>query len=170
MKVLVSNILFFFIVIACVSPNNYRLKGRALNSIIFNVLDTTSVYESSLLDETGDSTYSFIRFFSDGRVFLSDRYSHKPQEVDFNSLKSGQKAYFDVVEKGNVRIEFYINGKDGYDYYYYKVYEDSIVCYLHRTNINGGTKNKLNFVKKRKDAKLMTYEKDWYNEKKEPLW
>ena len=167
----ISFILLFstLLIGACTHPNKYRLakKSHTINKEIYKILDTNSVYVSKyIFYHSGglDSSYYFTRYFGDGKLFLSKEYKKEPTIVDFNNMLDGQKAYYDITKKGYLRLESFINGLDGYYYYYAKIYKDSIVTFMHKTQLFFGAKDNVHYVEYKINVNLNRFNTDdWIN-------
>ncbi|MEN8194615.1 MAG: hypothetical protein ABFS12_17475 [Bacteroidota bacterium] len=103
----------------------YDFKKDARKLSMYNDIDFTSVYIHKYYSESyKDSTFYFIRFFNDGRVFMSDYYYSEPTEKECNNLTYGRRGYYRIREF--IEMEFYINGYDGYWIYVCEIYDDKL--------------------------------------------
>lgn len=154
---------------ACTLPNKYKLaKNRYnINTDIYKILDTNCVYVNKYFYyHSGglDSVYYFKRFFGNGKVFLSKSFKNEPTIADFNNMNYGQKAYYDITKEGFLRYESYMDGLDGYDYFYAKIYNDSIVTFLHKTQLFFGAKDNVHYVEYKINVNLNRFNTDdWIN-------
>lgn len=160
-------------------PNRFRLK-RTNKKTDFQALfksdsiqmpDTNAVYLLSYFNDAfNDSIFEFTRYFGNGRVYTSQTfYGIPPTEFDFNEmsvdgpdyLRKGQKHYYDITKDGLLKLEYFVNGYDGYDYIYAKVYPDSFVCFLRKPRRILTNSSPMNAVYVRKEVKLTNFNVDW---------
>lgn len=100
-------IIFSFLLSSCivcnfkVAPNggvrpkypNFSLAEKATPLNSTGLIDTNAIYV-----EKFNRDYSFIRFFSDGRVFESHNLNYFPTNEDINNLGYGRAGYYKIVE------------------------------------------------------------------------
>ncbi|MCS3799159.1 hypothetical protein [Niastella sp. OAS944] len=69
-------------------------------------LKDTSVISPNAVYVRGKNTYSFIRFFKDGKALVSFDYLSYPTEEQFNDFSYCRPAYY-TIKDDQVIVEFY---------------------------------------------------------------
>ena len=114
----------------CHAKKKYRfemLKKEGVH-IDTSLVKTTGVYicKDSIidLDKKIRTTYSFYRFFDNGKVYRSCRYLSFPDEAELNGLNYG--TYGEYKTEGNTLVmEGY--SPAGYMWHYFEVNSDTII-------------------------------------------
>lgn len=98
------------------------LKKEKLNTGTLR-FDGVYVWNYDIPNGTPTGRYIFIRFFENGRVYLSCTYDSIPTDEDFNSLNYGGYGHYSVLDN-KVIIETYA-GYVGYYYTYFALNENN---------------------------------------------
>ena len=130
--------LLFLILTDCViNPKNYTYKNKfSLNNSsklnIENYLRTDCFYINSENEEYVSGklkTYKFMKFYKNGRVYISKTFLDSIPIKEYNNFvslediyiekkiidyNSGRKGYFIINENGILKIEQYINAGSGF--------------------------------------------------------
>tara|TARA_Y100000589_G_scaffold193162_1_gene182830 strand:- start:576 stop:1076 length:501 start_codon:yes stop_codon:yes gene_type:complete len=126
------------ILFSCYPPGNYRLKNSSNDKFVENFnckLDTSAVYTfERKVYSSGEYVHYFYfhRYFGDGRVFLSNYQKEVFTKEDFDDFSKGQKTYYTFTKNKDLKLESYMNSKDGYYLFFGKVLKDSILFYGYR--------------------------------------
>src|SRR5687767_12514293 len=85
-----------------------------LSNQLFELKDTSiitpnAVYVIESKDVvTSKKRYTYLRFFNDGKAFISFAYLSYPGVEEFNDLSYGRPAFY-TIKDGDVIIEFYMD-------------------------------------------------------------
>ena len=88
----------------------YKLSKQAFILNDTSIVSTNAVFVASeyLCGEKCDTSYTFMRFFNDGRVFISFVYLSYPSAEEFNDLSYGKYGRY-IVKEGEVIVEVYMD-------------------------------------------------------------
>jgi len=105
-----------------IDTNKIRIDGV----YIFSSPCQNEFYAILYKNKCYDSTYSFFRFFDNGRVFFSSSYCSFPKEEEVNRLDYGSYGYY-KVEGDTLIIERHNSGGGGSFCYfdYHKIGDNS---------------------------------------------
>jgi hypothetical protein len=95
---------------------NFKLLKKEGLNIDTNLVKVSGVYITKF--EGGMGTYEFIRFFENGRVFLSCGYCSYPTIEELNNLNYGDFGYY-IIKDGEVKVEKF----SSYVRYYYHFFD-----------------------------------------------
>lgn len=87
------------------------------------------------------NSYTFMRFFNDGRVFISFAYLSYPSIEEFNDLSYGKYGRY-IAENGEITIEFYMNKQYGVMFMFAKPITSAIQFYATSFRRHALIKNK----------------------------
>src|SRR6218665_1103160 len=92
----------------------YKLSKQPFILNDASIVPTNAVFVSSeyLCGEKCDTSYVFMRFFNNGRVFVSFSYLSYPSVEEFNDLSYGQYGLY-IVKDGEVIVEIYMDKASG---------------------------------------------------------
>lgn len=93
-----------------VSPNDYYLNAEYLCSL------------------RCDTLFTFMRFYSDGRMFCSFLYKSPPGWLELKDTTYGKFGRY-VITDGNLKVELYQDNHDGYAFMYAYPVPDGIQFY-----------------------------------------
>ena len=96
----------------------YKLAKQALSLSDTTLINSKVAYISSeyLCGFGCDSSYTIMRFFDDGKVFISATYLSYPKFAEFNDLNYGRYGRY-IVKDGKIIVEFYQNKQYGIQFY-----------------------------------------------------
>lgn len=98
----------------------YKLSKQAFTLNDTSIVSSNAVYVL-MLEEVErknyevvkrSNSYTFMRFFNDGRVFISFAYLSYPSVEEFNDLSYGKYGRY-ILKDGEIIIEFYQNRQYG---------------------------------------------------------
>jgi hypothetical protein len=98
----------------------YKLSKQAFTLNDTSIVSSNAVYVL-MLEEVErknyevvkrSNSYTFMRFFNDGRVFISFAYLSYPSAEEFNDLSYGKYGRY-ILKDGEIIIEFYQNRQYG---------------------------------------------------------
>jgi hypothetical protein len=107
---------------------NLSKKLFALNDTSIISCNATYVLSEYLCGEKCDSLYTYMRFFNDGRLFVSFPYLSYPGAKEFNDLNYGRYGRY-IVKDGIIKTELYINKHDDMMYMFAKPVSNGIQFY-----------------------------------------
>jgi len=82
----------------------------SINAVYILQLHETEWKDYKRVDST--TSYTYMRFFNDGRVYISFAYLSYPTAEEFNDLSYGKYGRY-VVKDGKITVEFYMNRQYG---------------------------------------------------------
>lgn len=102
------------------SPKTYNFKILKKNDFNLDstVVKTNGVYYSMRRNHSGDTTYSFMRFFENGRYFSGGSRNEFPNNEKLNGIKCGSYGRY-ILKNDTIIIENH-NASAGYVFHYYK--------------------------------------------------
>jgi len=151
---------------------NFELAKKQYTLLDNYQIDTNAVYiEVWPYSFTGDTSYIFYRFFHNGKVYVSKRYTKMPNNNgQFNDLQSGLIGYYTIENGNELIIEIFEPNNTGnqYEWYYGKVMGDSIIFDQEDSHLFFiRTKKKL---KEYHIIKLSKYNPSWLKLNSQPDW
>lgn len=96
----------------------FRLLKKEGLHIDTNKVKVNGVYVNKYISETGAISYSFLRFFTNGKVFISCEYCGSINPSDFGNFNYGKFGEF-KLEGDLIKMEVFAT----YPRYYYAYYE-----------------------------------------------
>lgn len=108
----------------------FQLSKQSFTLCDTSIISPNAVFVLSeyLCGQKCDSLHTFIRFFSDGKVFVSFPYQTYPKVHEFNDLSYGKYGRY-IVKDGDIKIELYMNKQHGLMYMYAKPVNRGIQFY-----------------------------------------
>lgn len=102
------------------------------SSIVSNKIRFVNIIEEENRKDykivTSIKSYTFIKFFDDGRVFVSFPYLSFPNKVEFNNYSYGKFGRY-IFNKNKIKIELFMDRRDGVMFMYAKVVNNGILFY-----------------------------------------
>lgn len=102
----------------------------------FMLTDTAVVSANAVYTRSGyfcgakcDSSFTYMRFFEDGRVFVSFSYLSYPGVAEFNDLSYGKFGRYRIEEGGILKVELYMDRQHGVMYMFAKPVSQDIQFY-----------------------------------------
>ncbi len=94
------------------------------------IISPNNVYVNVLIGPPpqGNSFYTYMRFFNDGKVFVSFPYLRHPTIEEFNDMTYGKYGRY-IVKDGEIKIELYMNRQHGMMYMFAKPVSKGIQFY-----------------------------------------
>lgn len=96
------------------------------NAVYINILEEQ--YRENYRVVKTTYSYTHMRFFTDGRVFISHPYLSYPSIEEFNDMTYGRWGYY-IIKKGKIKIEYYTGKQHGMMYMFAKPVTTGITFY-----------------------------------------
>ncbi len=121
----------------------YKLAKQAFNLSDTTLISSKVAYVSSeyLCGFKCDSLYTIMRFFADGRVFISSTYLSYPKVGEFNDLSYGRYGRY-MVKDNKITVEFYQNKQYGVMFMFAEIISTGIQFYATSYKMNALIKRK----------------------------
>ncbi len=182
MKVQVFLMLLIVVLLsACTaSPNRYKMGKRIdRQSKCFGEqllqpfpIDTNAIYVSRTIAADNMEYYSFIRFFSQGRAYISrpfpdslpsdyDKFDVWDQKYDY---AKGTKCYYRLIKKRKkvvLKMETYVSAIWGYQMHYAHIHPQQLKFYKRRRRGWFNRAKKLEHHADKVEVQLKTHYADW---------
>ena len=108
-------------------PSNYR----DTTLIDINAIYVQKVHNAVVGPYVIDTSYSFIKFFKNGQIFLSIGYKHFPTIDEINNYNAGDIGYYKIVDDEIIAEVFRIRYPGSFwgcnDYNYYKIMDNETI-------------------------------------------
>ena len=110
-------------------------KKFELSKKQFALSDTTIISQNAvyvlseyLCGQKCDSLYTYMRFFNDGRVFVSFTYLSYPSKKELSDFSYGKYGRY-IVDNEKIKVELYMDRQDGIMYMFARHVSDGIQFY-----------------------------------------
>lgn len=114
----------------------FKLSKQSFTLSDTSIVSTNAVYVLTLEEVERKNyeivkrtnSYTYMRFFNDGKVFVSFSYLSYPSVEEFNDLSYGKYGRY-VVENGEIIVELYMDNKYGIMFMFAKPVSTGIQFY-----------------------------------------
>jgi hypothetical protein len=130
-------------------PVKYKLSKTPFSLTDTLIVSSKAIYIGEFIEEEWENyevvkrsnSYTFMRFFNDGRVFISFAYLSYPSVKEFNDLSYGKYGRY-LLKDGEIIIEFYQNRQYGVMFMFAKPVLTGVQFYATAYKMNPLVKNK----------------------------
>ncbi len=103
----------------------FRLIKKTGINVDSNYVKTTAIYVNTFMDDGNVMKYSFLRFFPNGKVYISCLYRSFPTNDELNDLTYGDYGEY-RLDSTRLTIETH-SASAGYYYQYYEVRRNEVL-------------------------------------------
>lgn len=109
----------------------FHLSETPVELIDTSILTLKGIYLQSeyLCAEKCDTLFTYMRFFSDGKVYVSFAYLSYPTKKEFYDLSYGKFGRFIIEDSNKIKIELFMNREHGIMYMWARPTENGIQFY-----------------------------------------
>lgn len=137
---------------------------KTINAFVPSGLDTNAVYlTTDYIEGEKRNEYGYVRFFSNGVVFMSYDYRGKLSEAELNDLSYGRWGAYKIMDANELIMEIYIN--ESMTHFHYcsaKIAGDVIKLYKVKMGKRlEGAVEKIYFEWKKKPMLFKDYQTRW---------